>query len=62
MSTATTPVPVAPPAGRAPARTWMVFTTVLTWAVFLQAVTTGRILTGDDWAHGRSRASPPGCC
>ena len=29
----------------------MVFTTVLTWAVLLQAVTAGRILAGDDWAH-----------
>jgi hypothetical protein len=29
----------------------MVFTTVLTWAVFLQAVTAGRILTGDEWAR-----------
>jgi hypothetical protein len=51
MTTAAAPVPVAPPAGRAPARTWMVFTTVLTWAVLLQAVTAGRILAGDDWAH-----------
>ncbi len=52
MSTAAAPVPpVAPPAGRAPARTWVVFTTVLTWAVFLQAVTAGRILTGDEWAR-----------
>jgi hypothetical protein len=27
------------------------FTTVLTLVVFLQAVTAGRILTGDDWAR-----------
>ncbi len=52
MSAAAEPVPpVAPPAGRSPARTWMVFTTGLTWAVFLQAVTAGRILTGDEWAR-----------
>ncbi len=52
MSTAAAPVaPLPPPAGRAPARTWTVFATVLTWAVFLQAVTAGRILTGDEWAR-----------
>jgi hypothetical protein len=52
MSTAAEQVPVvAPPAGRAPARTWRVFTTALTSAVFLQAVTAGRILTGDEWAR-----------
>lgn len=56
MSTAAAPIPpVAPPAGRAPARTWSVFTTVLTWAVFLQAVTAGRILAGDDWARDAHR-------
>ncbi len=56
MSTAAAPVPpVAPPAGHSPARAWMVFTTVLTWAVFLQAVTAGRILTGDDWARDLHR-------
>jgi hypothetical protein len=52
MSTAAAPVPpIAPPAGPAPARTWTVFTSVLTLAVFLQAVTAGRILTGDEWAR-----------
>lgn len=52
MSTAAEPLPsVSPLAGGAPARTWMVFTTVLTWAVFLQAVTAGRILTGDQRAR-----------
>jgi hypothetical protein len=30
---------------------WIVFTTVLVCAVFLQAVTAGRILTGDEWAR-----------
>ena len=56
MSTAAEPVPpVAPPVGRAPARAWMVFTAVLTWAVFLQAVTAGRILTGDEWARDAHR-------
>lgn len=58
MSTAAAPVPpVAPPAGRAPARAWMVFTTVLTLAVFLQAVTAGRILTGDEWARDVHRTA-----
>ena len=33
------------------ARAWTVFTSVLAWAVFLQAVTAGRILTGDEWAQ-----------
>jgi hypothetical protein len=56
MSTAAAPVPpVATPVGRAPARAWMVFTAVLTWAVFLQAVTAGRILTGDEWARDAHR-------
>lgn len=41
----------APPAGAVPARAWVVFTTALMWAVILQAVTAGRILTGDDWAR-----------
>jgi hypothetical protein len=41
--------PVATAAGGA-ARAWSVFTAVLTWAVFLQAVTAGRILSGDEWA------------
>ena len=58
MSTAAAPAPpVAPPAGRAPARTWVVFTTVLTWAVFLQAVTAGRILSGDEWARDVHRVA-----
>jgi len=30
---------------------WAVFAAVLTAAVFLQAVTAGRILSGDDWAR-----------
>jgi hypothetical protein len=56
MSTAAEPaVPVAPVAGRA--RAWSAFTTVLTWAVFLQAVTAGRILTGDDWARDVHRTA-----
>ena len=37
------------------------FTTVLTWAVFLQAVTAGRILTGDEMG-ATSTAPPPACC
>lgn len=38
-------------AAGAPVRAWRTFTAVLTWAVLLQAVTAGRILTGDDWAR-----------
>jgi hypothetical protein len=41
----------------APARAWVVCTTVLTWAVFLQAVTAGRILTGDEWARDLHRTA-----
>ena len=54
MSTIAEPVV---PADRAPARAWAMFTTVLTWAVFLQAVTAGRILTGDDWARDVHRTA-----
>lgn len=32
------------------------FTTVLMWAVFLQAVTAGRIFSGDEWARDVHRA------
>jgi hypothetical protein len=52
MSSAAEPAAaVAPPGGRAPARTWIVFTAVLTWALFLQAITAGRVLTGNEWAR-----------
>jgi hypothetical protein len=51
-------VPVAPAAtGRGQARAWTAFTTVLTLAVFFQAVTAGRILTGDDWARDVHRTA-----
>jgi hypothetical protein len=50
MSTAAEPTVPAEPVDRSPARAWAMFITVLTWAVFLQAVTAGRILTGDEWA------------
>jgi hypothetical protein len=50
MSTAAEPAVPAEPVDRAPARGWAMFTTALMWAVILQAVTAGRILTGDDWA------------
>jgi cytochrome bd-type quinol oxidase subunit 2 len=45
--------PAVPPVGAnaSPARAWVVFTAVLTLAVFFQAVTAGRILTGDEWAR-----------
>jgi uncharacterized membrane protein len=32
-------------------RGWVWFTTVAMWAIFLQSVTAGRILSGDDWAR-----------
>ena len=49
--TATEPaVPVAP-LGRSAARAWVAYTTILTMAVFLQAVTAGRLLDGDSWAR-----------
>ena len=43
--------------GPRPARAWIVFTTVLMWAVFLQAVTAGRILSGDEWARDVHRTA-----
>src|SRR5262245_44870960 len=57
MSTATEPVVPAEPTDRAPARAWALFATVLLWGVFLQAVTAGRILTGDDWARDVHRTA-----
>jgi len=59
MSPAAGPgAPVAAAADRgAPARAWTAFTTILMWAVFLQAVTAGRMLTGDDWAHDVHRTA-----
>ena len=38
-------------------RGWIAFTSILTLAVFLQAVTAGRILSGDDWARDVHRAT-----
>jgi cytochrome b561 len=32
-------------------RGWVGFTTVAMWAIFLQSVTAGRIISGDDWAR-----------
>jgi cytochrome b561 len=32
-------------------RGWVWFTTVAMWAMFLQSITAGRILSGDDWAR-----------
>ena len=32
-------------------RGWIWFTTVAMWAIFLQSITAGRILSGDDWAR-----------
>ena len=57
MSTAAGPAVPAEPVAGAPARAWALFTTVLTWAVVLQAVTAGRILTGDDWARDVHRTA-----
>ena len=42
---------------QAPSRAWIVFTTILMWAVFLQAVTAGRMFTGDDWARDVHRTA-----
>jgi hypothetical protein len=47
----------AEPAVRVPARAWAPFTTLLTWAVVFQALTAGRILTGDDWARDVHRTA-----
>jgi hypothetical protein len=57
MSTTAEPAVPAEPVDRSPARAWAMFTTVLTWAVFLQAVTAGRILTGDEWARDVHRTA-----
>jgi hypothetical protein len=57
MSTAAQPAVPAVPVDRAPARAWAMFTTVLMGAVFLQAVTAGRILTGDAWARDVHRTA-----
>jgi hypothetical protein len=38
-------------------RGWVWFTTVALWAIFLQSVTAGRILSGDDWARTAHRAT-----
>ncbi|HEY8547912.1 MAG TPA: hypothetical protein VIL36_22795 [Acidimicrobiales bacterium] len=48
--------PGAPNPTRAPSRAWGVFTSVLTAAIFLQAVTAGRLLSGDDWARDAHHA------
>jgi hypothetical protein len=44
MTSVAAPAVAVAAAGRAPARAWIAFTTILTLAVFLQAVTAGRIL------------------
>jgi hypothetical protein len=38
-------------------RGWVWFTTVAMWAIFLQSVTAGRILSGDEWARTTHRAT-----
>ena len=38
-------------------RGWPLFTAIFMWAVFLQSVTAGRILRGDDWARSLHRTS-----
>jgi hypothetical protein len=54
----TNPAAMAEPAlDRAPARAWVMFTTVLMWAVLLQAVTAGRIMAGDAWARDVHRTA-----
>jgi hypothetical protein len=43
------------PTGRRIGRGWVVLTTVALWVIFLQAVTAGRIFSGDDWARTAHR-------
>ena len=43
--------------GHVPVRGWTLFTTILTLTVFLQAITAGRLLDGDDWARDAHRAT-----
>jgi peptidoglycan/LPS O-acetylase OafA/YrhL len=57
MSAAAEPAVPAEPVDPAPTRAWAMLTTALMWAVFLQAVTAGRILTGDDWARDVHRTA-----
>lgn len=38
-------------------RGWVWFTTIAMWAIFLQSVTAGRILSGDDWARTAHRTT-----
>jgi hypothetical protein len=38
-------------------RGWVAFTTIAMWAIFLQSVTAGRILSGDDWARTTHRTT-----
>ena len=38
-------------------RGWVAFTTVAMWVIFLQSVTAGRILSGDDWARTAHRTT-----
>lgn len=39
----------------APSRAWAGFASVMTWAIFLQAVTAGRLMSGDGWARDAHR-------
>lgn len=57
MSTTAEPAVPADSVDPVPARAWATFTTVMGWAVFLQAVTAGRILTGDEWAYDVHRTA-----
>ena len=38
-------------------RGWVALTGVAMWAIFLQSVTAGRILSGDDWARTTHQAT-----
>jgi heme A synthase len=38
-------------------RGWVGLTTVAMWAIFLQSVTAGRIISGDDWARTAHRTA-----
>jgi len=53
MDAATTEMPTDRRLGRG----WTWLTTVTMWVIFLQSVTAGRMLAGDDWARTTHRAT-----
>lgn len=55
--TAATGTHAGTPARRRVGRGWAAFTTVALWGIFLQSVTAGRLLSGDDWARDAHRST-----